>query len=45
MEPNYPNYTADELLRALSSINRDKFPQRVVLLQQELTKRGITYEE
>lgn len=45
MEPNYPNYTADELLRALSSINRDKFPQRVVLLQQELTQRGITYEE
>lgn len=45
MEPNYPNYTADELLQALSSINREKFPQRVLLLQQELTKRGITYEE
>lgn len=45
MEPNYPNYTDDELLQALCSINRTRFPQRVALLQQELTKRGITYEE
>ena len=45
MEPNYPNYTDDELLQALCAVNRIKFPQRVVLIQQELASRGITYQE
>jgi uncharacterized integral membrane protein len=45
MEPNYPNYTTEELLSALSKINRDKFPERTQAIQLELAKREVVYSE
>jgi|GEM_PF-6605716 len=45
MEPNYPNYTTEELLNALSKINRDKFPNRTLEIQLEIAKREVVYTE
>ncbi|MEO2281032.1 hypothetical protein [Pseudoalteromonas pernae] len=40
MEPNYPNYSLEELHEALATIDKDAHPERLVMIQDEILKRS-----
>lgn len=39
MEPDYSNYSLSELQEALSSIDKEKHPSRVTIIEKEIAKR------
>ena len=39
-KPNYAEYTKQELLEALQHLDRDRFPERLNLIQEELNRRA-----
>lgn len=43
--PDYSSYSTPELLNALSTVDRERFAQRLAQIRTELAKRGVRYEE
>ncbi len=37
--PDYKNYSLDELVDAISNISREKYPERVKIIEEEISKR------
>ena len=42
MEPNYKNYSVDELCEALDSIDKQAYPERVESIKAELKLKGYS---
>ncbi|MBR9792968.1 MAG: hypothetical protein GYB58_14575 [Gammaproteobacteria bacterium] len=45
MEPDYKNYTVDELYEALDSIDKQAYPERVESIKTELKFKGYSEPE